>query len=129
MESGAVDVRCVIVDDNPGFLVTASKLLDRQGVSVVGVATTSAEALECVQRQRPDVTVVDLKLGEESGFRLAEQIVNGQVHSQVILTSTHSESEYGELIAASPVLGFIPKEYLSPEAIRRLVDAAIGPRG
>lgn len=121
MDSGVADVRCVLVDDNPGFLITASKLLDRQGVSVVAVATTSAEALQCVQEQRPDVAVVDLQLGDESGFRLAEQIVNGPVPSQVILTSTHSESEYGELIAASPALGFIAKEHLSPEAIRRLV--------
>jgi len=124
MESGAVVVRCVLVDDNPGFLITASKLLDRQGLSIVAVATTSAEALACIREQRPDVTVVDLKLGEESGFRLAEQIVNGPVPSHVILTSTHSESEYGELIAASPVLGFIQKEHLSPEAIRRMVQAA-----
>jgi DNA-binding NarL/FixJ family response regulator len=124
MDSGAVDVRCIIVDDNPGFLITASKLLDRQGVSVVAVASNSAEALQCVQAQRPDVAIVDLKLGEESGLQLAEQIANGPVPSHVILTSTHSESEYGELIAASPVLGFIPKENLSPEAIRRLVEAA-----
>jgi len=128
MDPGAVDVRCVIVDDNPGFLITASKLLDRQGVSVVAVATTSAEALNCIKEQRPDVTIVDLKLGEESGFRLAEQIADGPVPSHVILTSTHSESEYGELIAASPVLGFIAKEHLSPQAIRRMVEAA-GPPG
>ena len=127
MDPGAVDVRCVIVDDNPGFLITASKLLDRHGVSVVAVATTSAEALNCIQEQRPDVTIVDLKLGEESGFKLAEQIADGPVPSHVILTSTHSESEYGELIAASPVLGFIAKEHLSPEAIRRMVEA--GPPG
>jgi len=124
MDPGAVDVRCVIVDDNPGFLITASKLLDRQGLSIVAVATNSADALQCIQEQRPDVTLVDLKLGEESGFRLAEQIADGPVPSHVILTSTHSESEYGELIAASPVLGFIPKEHLSPQAIRRMVEAA-----
>jgi len=128
MDPGAVDVRCVIVDDNPGFLITASKLLDRQGLSIVAVATNSADALQCIQEQRPDVTLVDLKLGEESGFRLAEQIADGPVPSHVILTSTHSESEYGELIAASPVLGFIAKEHLSPQAIRRMVEAA-GPPG
>ena len=123
METGAVDVRCVIVDDNLGFLVTASKFLDRHGVSVVGVASSSAEALECVQQQHPDVTIVDLKLGEESGFRLAEEILSGPVPTQVILTSTHSESEYGELIAASPALAFVRKEHLSPETIRRLLGA------
>jgi DNA-binding NarL/FixJ family response regulator len=129
MESGAVDVRCVIVDDNPGFLLTAAKFLDRRGVSVVGFASSSAEALECVQEQQPDVTIVDLMLGEESGFRLAELIADGPVPTQVILTSTHSESEYGELIADSPALGFVRKEHLSPEAIRRLLDDAADRRG
>jgi DNA-binding NarL/FixJ family response regulator len=129
MESGAVDVRCVIVDDNPGFLRTAAEFLDRRGVSVVGFAGSSAEALECVQEHRPDVTIVDIMLGDESGFRLAELLAEGPVPTQVILTSTHSESEYGELIAASPALGFVSKEHLSPEAIRRLLDEAADPRG
>jgi len=124
METGAEALRCVIVDDNPEFLDTAAKLLGRQGISIVGVASTSAEALKCVQDHRPDVTIVDIKLGDESGFELTEQIVRGAVPSPVILTSTHSGHEYSELIAASPALGFVAKEHLSPEEIRRLLDAA-----
>jgi DNA-binding NarL/FixJ family response regulator len=123
METGAEALRCVIVDDNPEFLETAAKLLGRQGISIVGVATTGAEALKRVEEHKPDVTIVDIKLGDESGFELAEQIAGGAVPSQVILTSTHSGHEYSELIAASPALGFVPKEHLSPVEIRRLLDA------
>jgi DNA-binding NarL/FixJ family response regulator len=124
MEKGVEALRCVIVDDNPEFLDTAANLLGRQGISIVGVATTSTEALKCVEQQNPDVTIVDIKLGDESGFQLAEQIARGTVPSPVILISTHSEYEYGELIAASPALGFVAKEHLSPERIRRLLEAA-----
>jgi DNA-binding NarL/FixJ family response regulator len=127
MQKGVEALRCVIVDDNPEFLDTAANLLGRQGISIVGVAKTSAEALKCVQEHKPDVTLVDIKLGGESGFQLAEQIARGVVQSPVILISTHSEYEYGELIAASPALGFVAKEDLSPERIRRLLEAA-GPR-
>jgi DNA-binding NarL/FixJ family response regulator len=117
-------LRCVIVDDNPEFLDTAANLLGRQGISIVGVATTFAEALRCVERHKPDVAIVDIKLGDESGFQLAEQLVGAAVPTPVILTSTHSECEYGELIASSPALGFVAKEHLSPERVRRLLEAA-----
>ena len=52
-------LRCLIVDDSPRFLAAARGLLERQGLTVVGVASTSAEALERVRELRPDA-VVDL---------------------------------------------------------------------
>ena len=122
MESGGRVLRCVVVDDNPGFLAAAADFLGRNGVTVVGVATTGAEALTCVAELKPDVTVVDIDLGAESGFDLAEQLTSGAVCSPVILTSTHSEQEFAEMIAASAALGFVPKVGLSPEAIKRLLD-------
>jgi len=125
--TGAVDsrvqpLRCVIVDDNPAFLDAAASFIGRDRITVVGVPSTSAEALRRVAQLRPDVTVVDIDLGGESGFNLAEQLAGGPVSSPVILTSTHSEQEFANMIAASPALGFVPKVALSPEAIRRLLD-------
>jgi CheY-like chemotaxis protein len=67
-------MRCLIVDDDASFLDTASLLLEQQGVAVVGVATTSAEALKRVEELRPEVILVDVNLGAESGFELAEQL-------------------------------------------------------
>ena len=39
-------LRCLIVDDSPRFLDAARGLLERQGVTVVGVASNGAEALQ-----------------------------------------------------------------------------------
>jgi hypothetical protein len=56
----------------------------------------------------------------------------------MILISTHAEQDYTDLIAASPVVGFLPKSGLSGDAIRALiasrgdghpVDPVTGPRG
>ena len=41
---GIMPVRCLIVDDNRDFLRAASDLLERQGISVVGLASTGAQA-------------------------------------------------------------------------------------
>ena len=58
----------LIVDDNPLFLEAACGLLERDGLLVVGVAATSDEALQQAEELRPEVVLVDIMLGGESGF-------------------------------------------------------------
>jgi CheY-like chemotaxis protein len=64
-------LRCLIIDDSLRFLDAARALLERQGIAVVGVASNSAEALQRVEELRPDVTLLDIDLGGESGLELA----------------------------------------------------------
>lgn len=115
-------MRCLIVDDSPRFLAAARALLEREGITVVGVASTISEALRRADELRPDVALVDIDLGGESGFDLAGGLCReGSRQSQVIFISTHSEEDYAELVAASPALGFLAKTALSAKAIRRLL--------
>ena len=115
---------CLIVDDNHSFLEAARVLLEREGLTVAGVATTSAEALRQAETLRPDVVLVDISLGEESGFDLVQRLVEDDLADEatVILISTHAEEDVADLIAASPAAGFLPKAELSATAIRRIVD-------
>jgi DNA-binding NarL/FixJ family response regulator len=121
-------LRCIIVDDSPRFLAAARGLLERQGMTIVGVASTSAEALERVQELRPDVTLVDIDLGGESGLELARRLHRqaGPAPAPVILVSTHAEEDYAELIAASPAVGFLSKSTLSAGAIHALLSEPPG---
>jgi DNA-binding NarL/FixJ family response regulator len=114
----------LIVDDNRLFLEAARALLEREGLRVVGVAATSAEALRGAEELRPEVILVDITLGGESGFGLARRLA-GQSRgggTTVILISTHAEADFADLIAESPAAGFVPKRELSADAIRRIVD-------
>jgi DNA-binding NarL/FixJ family response regulator len=121
-------LRCLIVDDSPRFLAAARGLLERQGMAVVGVASTSAEALERVRELRPDVTLVDIDLGGESGLELTRRLHHqaGPATARVILVSTHAEEDYAELIAASPAVGFLSKSTLSAGAIHDLLSEPPG---
>jgi CheY-like chemotaxis protein len=116
-------LRCLIVDDSPRFLAAARGLLERQGVTVVGVASSSAEALDRAEQLRPDVTLLDIDLGGESGLELARRLHRqaGPAPIPVILISTHAEQDYAELIEASPAVGFLSKTALSADAIRDLL--------
>jgi DNA-binding NarL/FixJ family response regulator len=118
-----MSLRCLIIDDNASFLNAARALLEGQGVTVVGVATTASEGLQRGKELRPDVILVDVDLGDESGFSLARQLSNGAARapSNVILISTDLQEDFVDLVAEIGVLGFLSKSDLSRESIQRLM--------
>jgi CheY-like chemotaxis protein len=120
----SVNLRCVIVDESSLFLEGAVDLLTREGLDVAGVASGSAEAIRLVMELRPDVTLVDVDLGEEDGFELAQRLHAIPGASKVILVSTHAEEDLAQLVEGSPALGFIAKTRLSAQAIRETLERA-----
>jgi DNA-binding NarL/FixJ family response regulator len=119
-----VALRFLIVDDSPSFLTAAQVLLERQGLTVVGVASNGAEARRQAEALRPDVALVDISLGDESGIDVACELLEDSRAGDlaVILISTHSEADFADLIARCPAAGFIPKAELSAEGIQRVLE-------
>jgi FixJ family two-component response regulator len=74
------------------------------------------------------VTLVDINLGSENGFELAEQLHRSGLPtpSPVILISTHAEQDFADMIATSPAIGFLAKFALTPGAIRDLMGGPAG---
>jgi DNA-binding NarL/FixJ family response regulator len=116
-------LRSLIVDDNARFLSAARTLLEREGVAVVGVASSCAEAIQLADALQPDVALVDIDLGEESGFDVAQRLAGAKL-SRVVLTSAYPEADFSELIAASPAVGFLPKADVSAMRIREVLASA-----
>jgi CheY-like chemotaxis protein len=121
---GLVPLRVLLVDDNAKFLVAARCLLKSEGIDVVAVASTSADALRYARSLRPDVTLVDVDLGEENGFDLAEQLTGATKREPppVILISAYPAQDLADLIEASPAIGFLAKTRLSASAIFDLLE-------
>ena len=120
----------LIVDDNSLFVEAARDRLEQGGLRVVGVAATSAEALRRAAELRPEIVLVDVILGTESGFELARLLAADHPGGgpAVILISTYSAADFAGPIAASPAAGFLPKQELSADAIRQIIDGR-GPGG
>jgi DNA-binding NarL/FixJ family response regulator len=116
-------MECLIVDDNRDFLEAARTFLEREGLTITGVASTSADALRKAELLLPDVVLVDVSLGDESGIELARRLVADPAHTaSVILISTRCEAEVGDVTAMSPVAGFLSKSELSADAIRGFLE-------
>jgi CheY-like chemotaxis protein len=119
-ETSVVELRCVIVDDNNLFLQAAQTLLEQDGATVAGVANNCAEAVARTKALRPDVVLIDIRLGEESGFDVARRLADNGQQAALVMISTCA-TDYADLIAESPVAGFVPKAELSADAIRRIL--------
>ena len=119
-------LRILIVDDSRHFLNAARAVLEQDGISVVGVASTSAEARQLARELRPDGILVDVDLGDESGLDLALELASVE-YAPVVLISAYPESELADLIAASPAVGFVSKSDLSASAVSSLIAAKRDP--
>jgi two-component system nitrate/nitrite response regulator NarL len=116
-----VALRCLLIDDNEAFLASASRLLESQGLHVVGRATSGAEAMRLAEALQPDVLLVDVQLGDEDGLELARHLGSARPASRVVLISSHTRDDVADLIAETPAAGFLPKGALSAAAIAELL--------
>lgn len=107
--------RMVIVDDNADFCAAVARILSGTRFEVIAYAGNAGDALRTVLELRPDLVLVDIDLGADSGLALARQLANtGRPYTpDVILISTYAEDEFADLIAEAPVLGFLPKGEIS----------------
>jgi CheY-like chemotaxis protein len=124
-------LRCLIVDDSRHFQDAARRLLERQGVTVVGVVSTGAEAVGRIEELQPDVVLMDVNLGGESGFEVVRRLHRRSTGTpaRVILISTHAEQDYADLVAASPAVGFLSRLPCPPALSATCSDPPARPPG
>ena len=112
---------CLIIDDSEKFLASATRLLSLQGVSVIGRASSGDEALRLAAALSPDVTLVDVELGDEDGIEVARRLTSGDLSAMVILISLRDRNELTELMAGSGAIGFLRKDALDARAVADLI--------
>lgn len=119
-------VRCVIVDDNSVFVAAARRLLEQQGLAVLGVAANGEDALRLAADLRPDVLLVDIDLDGESGLDVVRRLACAvEPPPLAILISTHAEDVYADLVAESAAVGFLSKAELSATAVQGLLEGRV----
>ncbi|NDK90712.1 response regulator [Gordonia desulfuricans] len=119
---------CLIVDDSAAFRTAVCGLLERAGILVVAATGDVDEAVAGYRREHPDVVLVDIDLGEHSGFDVVDalQDLDADAGGRIIMVSTHDPDDFADMIAESPVRGFIPKFALSAERITAMLGTDSG---
>jgi DNA-binding NarL/FixJ family response regulator len=112
-----VRARILIVDDYVLFRSSARRMLESQGLQVVGEAGDGATAIAAVRELRPDVVLLDLQLPDMDGFEVARRLAAEPDPPAVVLTSIRAAADYGSRLTSAAARGFVPKVELSAPRI------------
>jgi DNA-binding NarL/FixJ family response regulator len=86
-------VRLVLIEDHQALREGLELLLGREGCEVVGTAGTAAEGRELIETLEPDVSLVDIRLGDDSGIDLTRAVLDGDPSRRVVLYTGSSDVE------------------------------------
>src|SRR4051812_31704683 len=87
-------VRLLIADDHPVYRDGLRLLLgDREGIEVVGTATTGGEAVELAASADPDVVIMDLRMPDLNGIEATRQIVRTSPRVGVLVLTMYEDDE------------------------------------
>jgi len=122
-------IRIIIVDDHAVIRTGLRMLIEQdQTMKVVAMVGTCAEALEQAMRERPDIIVLDLVLGEEDGLtflpELREKVPNSRV---LILTGVQNPDSHRSAIRLG-AMGIVLKEHAADlllKAIRKVYEGEV----
>ena len=141
-------IRIVVVDDHPivrqGLVAT---LDDEADFEVVGAASSAEEAVGLVQRQRPEVVLLDLELPGMSGVEAIPRLREASPESRILVFTAYDTDERVLSAVRAGASGYLLKgaavteiasavrtvagggTVLAPSAAARLADAVRAPRG
>jgi DNA-binding NarL/FixJ family response regulator len=121
--------RVYLVDDHPMVRERLAHLIDQQAdLQICGEAGDVAEALEGIERLRPDIAIVDLSLKNSSGLDLIKDLKARESAVPVLVLSMHDESLYAERVLRAGAMGYVSKQENTRSilaAIRRVLDGGI----
>ncbi len=110
----------MIVDDHPIVRKGLTELINGEpDMTVCGESDTAAGGLERIRADRPDVAILDLSLGMDSGLRLVKQLDTVLPDVRVLILSMHDETLHAERALAAGARGYIMKQ----EAMHHLTAA------
>lgn len=111
-------IRILLVDDSPHFLAAARDfLLLDETLKVTGVATGGQEALAQARQSQPDVILLDLNLGADSGLELIPHFKQCAPTAMIIILTIMQEEPYRAAALQAGADGFVPKTEMSKTLI------------
>ena len=119
-------ITVVIIDDHVLFRLGLRELLEQEKIRVVGEASRAESGLEVIQRQAPDVAIVDLNLPGMSGQNAIRQIRTTAPGTQVlVLTISTNEADVTEAVLAG-ACGYLLKDASVLDIVAGVRAAAAG---
>lgn len=114
--------KVVIIEDHPMFREHLAQLLIREmKVDICGEADNIRDALTLIEKEKPDIAIVDITLrGGSSGLELIKDLKTRESPTAVLVLSMHDEELYAERALRAGAKGYITKNEASAEVARAI---------
>ena len=120
-------VSIVIVDDHAVVREGLRTLLrGYQGMEIVGEASDGWEALELVQRSKPDVVLVDLAMPRLNGFAATREILRKAPKTKILVLSSSSDEECVLALLEAGAAGFLSKLVVADDLVKAIHEVNNG---
>ena len=116
MEKPHAPARVVIADDESIIRMDLREMLTHLGYEVVGEAADGRTALELVDKLRPDLVVLDIKMPQLDGIEAARELAVDHI-APVILLTAYSEQHLVDRAKDAGVAGYLVKPFRESELL------------
>jgi DNA-binding NarL/FixJ family response regulator len=121
--------RLLIVDDHPVMRRGLTQLISELGnMEVCGEAASKKETLQAIADLVPDLAIIDISLGDDSGLDVVKAIKERFPNTRILVHSMHDEAVFAERVLAAGALGYVGKNETSEtliQAIRKVLAGEI----
>ena len=124
-EGGVLVITVLLVDDNPDMLDALVHMLQRD-FQIVGALSNGGAALARTSDLDPDVILLDVSLGDLTGFQVAERLRRRGCSSKVVFLSVHENQEFIRAAVDIGACGYVFKSQISRDLITAVETVAMG---
>jgi two-component system, NarL family, response regulator NreC len=119
-------LRIVLADDHTIMRNGLRLVLERQNFSVVGEASNGREAIEVVDRLKPDMVILDIAMPLLNGIEAAKRITSDHSRTAVLVLSMHSDEAYILKALKAGARGYLLKDSAEADLIQAVRAVSSG---
>jgi DNA-binding NarL/FixJ family response regulator len=120
-------VRLLLADDNPEILETLVDML-QPPYEVAGTLPNGASVLQQTERLNPDVIVLDISLGDMTGFEVVKQLKKMGSRAKVVFLTVHENIDFVRAAFDLEVDGYVFKSRIGSDLIDAINKVCAGGR-
>ncbi len=120
-------IRVLLVDDHAVVRKGLSALFDREpGIVVAGEAEDGEQAVQMVERLRPDVILMDLEMPGIGGIEATRQISEAHRDAKIVVLTSHAAEQDVVPALKAGALGYLLKHSAPEDVLRAIYQAHRG---